>query len=72
VDAIRTPAVILNPTDGQGAHMIGLNLHRAHGFRALGDTEAADAHLAASLPLVTGGDWMAEHWLAAFAVLALR
>jgi hypothetical protein len=72
VEAIATPAVILNPADGQGAHLIGLNLHRAHGFRALGMTDAADAHLAASLPLVTGGDWMAEHWLAAFAVLALR
>lgn len=72
VDAIAEPAAILNPTDGQGAHLIGLNLHRAHGFRRLGMTRAADAHLAVALPLVTGGDWMAEHWLAAFAVLTLR
>ena len=32
--------------------------------------EAADRHLAASLPHVTG-DYMGEHWLASFALLAL-
>ena len=31
---------------------------------------AADAHLAASLPHVAG-DYMGEHWLASFALLAL-
>ena len=32
--------------------------------------EAAETHLAASLPHVTG-DYMGEHWLATFALLAL-
>ena len=32
--------------------------------------QAADDHLAASLPHV-GGDYMGEHWLATFALLAL-
>lgn len=32
---------------------------------------AADRHLAASLPHVAG-DYMGEHWLASFAVLALE
>jgi hypothetical protein len=31
---------------------------------------AADKHLAASLPHVTG-DYMGEHWLASFALLAM-
>jgi hypothetical protein len=31
---------------------------------------AADAHIEASLPHVTG-DYMGEHWLATFALLAL-
>jgi hypothetical protein len=33
--------------------------------------ETADRHLAASLPHVTG-DYMGEHWLATFALLALE
>ena len=33
--------------------------------------DAAEAHLAAGLPHVTG-DYMGEHWLATFALLALR
>ena len=32
--------------------------------------DAAERHLAASLPHVTG-DYMGEHWLASFALLAL-
>ena len=66
--------------DGQAAHLYGLNLHRAACFRALqrriGDSvvleRAAHVHVEASLALVTGSDWMVEHWLAAYAVLALR
>ena len=33
--------------------------------------KAGQDHLDASLPSVIGGDWMAEHWLAAYAILAL-
>jgi Protein of unknown function (DUF2891) len=79
------PSVLLRPvavsdtTDGQIAHLHGLNLHRAHGLRvvsaALGGRPELDAaatdHLAASLSRVCGDDYMVEHWLAAYAVLAL-
>jgi hypothetical protein len=32
---------------------------------------AIDAHLAASLPFATDGDYAGTHWLASFALLAL-
>lgn len=72
------PVLDVDETDGQGAHAHGLNLHRAAAFRLLQRRlganvhweRAAQAHLAASLPAVSGRDWMVEHWLAAFAVLA--
>jgi hypothetical protein len=72
-----TPATVSDATDGQITHLHGLNLYRAAAFRRLAPVlggRAADArraHLAASLPAVVGGDWMAEHWLAAYAMLAL-
>jgi hypothetical protein len=77
------PALVSDRSDGKIAHLDGLNLSRAWCWRSLaksmndGDPrrivalEAADAHLAASLPHVTG-DYMGEHWLATFALLALR
>jgi hypothetical protein len=64
-------------------HLDGLNLSRAWCWRALATTfaqgdelgriasEAAETHLAASLPHIAG-DYMGEHWLATFALLALR
>lgn len=74
------PVTGIDSADGQGAHLHGLNLHRAACLRTLqrrlGDSlvleRAAQAHLDAALPVVSGSDWMAEHWLAAYAVLALR
>ena len=77
------PAVVSDRTDGKIAHLDGLNLSRAWCWRSLaqGWSEddprrarahaAADAHLAASLPYVAG-DYMGEHWLATFALLALE
>lgn len=79
------PATLFTPLggidcgDGQAAHHHGLNLHRAAGFRALqrrvGTSmvleRAAQQHLASGLDEVSGSDWMVEHWLAAYAVLAL-
>ena len=59
-----------------------MNLSRAWCWRTLAATLApndpvraialrtAERHLAASLPHVTG-DYMGEHWLASFALLAL-
>ena len=77
-----TPAVVSDRSDGKIAHLDGLNLSRAWCWRgivqALGDDHAlaplaqnaARAHLAASLPHIAG-DYIGEHWLASFALLAL-
>jgi hypothetical protein len=81
--SLFTPATVTNPTDGQGAHLHGLNLYRAYGFGLLAgllppdDARVAPLlraradHAAASLPAIVGGGWMTEHWLAAYAVLLL-
>jgi len=76
------PASVSDRTDGKIAHLDGLNLSRAWCWREIaaaldaGDPrrgialEAARGHLDAALPQVTG-DYMGEHWLASFALLAL-
>lgn len=81
--ALFEPATVSDSSDGQIAHLHGLNLHRAYTFGLLADRlgpddprsdvlrAARDRHAAASLPVITGGDWMVEHWLAAYAVLLL-
>ena len=76
---LLTPVAVSDTSDGQIAHLHGLNLHRAHGLHVLSTAlggrpdldHAAAAHLAASLDRVCGDDYMVEHWLAAYAVLAL-
>ncbi len=77
------PAVVTDPTDGQGAHLHGLNLSRAWAMRRLaaalppGDPrspillETARRHAEPELAEVSGSDYMVEHWLAAFALLYL-
>jgi hypothetical protein len=73
------PVRVSDATDGQIAHLHGLNLSRAWCFRRLSAAQpdvlayadAAERHADASLPLVTGSDYMVEHWLAAYAVLLL-
>ena len=77
------PVQVSDPTDGQIAHLHGLNLSRAWAFTALAarlptdDSRitpllaAAKHHADASLPHVVGGDYMVEHWLAAYATLLL-
>ena len=75
------PVTVSDRSDGKIAHLDGLNLSRAWCLRdiarALGRTaptdplqRLADRHLAAALPHVEG-DYMGEHWLASFALLAL-
>jgi hypothetical protein len=74
------PAIVSDRSDGKIAHLDGLNLSRAWSWRSiaplLGEPErsialgAADDHLAAALPHIAG-DYMGEHWLASFALLAL-
>ena len=76
---LLTPATVSDRSDGKIAHLDGLNLSRAWCWRALAgftpDPDAAQrtaaAHIDASLPHVRG-DYMGEHWLASFAVLALE
>jgi hypothetical protein len=68
--SLFTPAHVSDRSDGKIAHLDGTNLSRAWCWRALGRPEAAEAHLDASLPHVAG-DYMGEHWLATFALLAL-
>ncbi len=77
------PAVVTDRTDGKLAHLDGLNLSRAWCWRMLAsafDTndarrglalDAAAAHLTCGLPHLAG-DYMGEHWLASFALLAFE
>ena len=81
--ALFTPAKVSDRSDGKIAHLDGLNLSRAwcfakalaalpcdHRARAVVNAAARD-HLDAALPHVAG-DYMGEHWLASFALLALE
>jgi hypothetical protein len=80
--SLFTPARVSDRGDGKIAHLDGVNLSRAWCWRgvagalegdgALADLAraAADLHLSASLAHVSG-DYMGEHWLASFALLAL-
>jgi hypothetical protein len=79
--SLFTPATVSDRSDGKIAHLDGLNLSRAWCWRQLAPAlepelaelarRTADEHLAASLPHVAG-DYMGEHWLATFALLALE
>jgi len=70
--------VVSDRSDGKIAHLDGLNLSRAWCWLSIAPLinesdiarSAADEHLAAALPHVAG-DYMGEHWLATFALLAL-
>ena len=77
-----TPATVSDRDDGKIAHLDGLNLSRAWCWRGIADAlpddsplaapaiDAADRHLAASLPHLDDS-YMGSHWLATFALLAL-
>jgi hypothetical protein len=79
--SLFTPAFVSDRSDGKIAHLDGVNLSRAWCWRGLADAldpalaalarASADAHLDASLSHVAG-DYMGEHWLATFALLALE
>ena len=75
-----TPATVSDRSDGKIAHLDGLNLSRAWCWRGIASAlpsverevalAAADEHLATALPHIAG-DYMGEHWLASFALLAI-
>ncbi|HSM53167.1 MAG TPA: DUF2891 domain-containing protein [Erythrobacter sp.] len=81
IDNQCEPVFVSDRSDGKIAHLDGLNLSRAwcllHLARKIAPhprTELLEAlanvHLEASMPHVAG-DYMGEHWLASFALLAL-
>ena len=77
------PAVVADSSDGQTAHLHGLNLSRGWALRRLaaalpdGDPRApllrhtARRHAEPEFAQVSGSDYMVEHWLAAYALLYL-
>lgn len=77
---LLVPPTVLDPADGQGAHLLGLALSRAWALRGLAGWltgPAADRLLrsarhqeAAVLDQITEGHFMATHWLVSFALLA--
>jgi Protein of unknown function (DUF2891) len=81
--ALFTPAVVSDSSDGQIAHLHGLNASRAWCWRRIAESlpdgdprigpalAAAGLHADASLPHVVGDDYAVEHWLACYAVLLL-
>lgn len=81
--ALFSPVPVSDPTDGQIAHLHGLNLSRAWCLRRIREAlphddprgavarAAEDRHRVASLDQAAGSDYMVEHWLAAYAVLLL-
>jgi hypothetical protein len=79
--SLFTPATVSDRSDGKIAHLDGTNLSRAWCMKRLakalhGDSreavlrEAAEHHIAAALPHIVG-DYMGEHWLATYALMAL-
>jgi DUF2891 family protein len=74
------PAVVSDRSDGKIAHLDGLNLSRAWCWLNLAPLlppaecsvadRAAGEHLTAAMPHISG-DYMGEHWLVSFALLAL-
>jgi len=74
------PAIVSDRSDGKIAHLDGVNLSRAWCWRGIAPLlpaseaavarDTADAHLVTALPHISG-DYMGEHWLASFALLAL-
>jgi hypothetical protein len=82
-DSLFDPVFVSDSSDGQIAHLHGLNASRAWCWRRIAESlpagdertgpalTAARRHADAALPHVTGDHYMVEHWLAAYAVLLL-
>lgn len=73
------PGIVKDRTDGKLVHLDGLNFSRAWCMYRLAKNDSslqhlkiiADQHLNYSLPSIVDGDYMGEHWLATFALVAL-
>jgi hypothetical protein len=78
--SLFVPATVSDRSDGKIAHLDGLNLSRSWCWKELAQhiegeaktrVEAtAERHLSAALPHLAG-DYMGEHWLVSFALLAI-
>jgi hypothetical protein len=71
IGPLAEPPRVADRSDAKQSHLDGLCLSRAWCLAALGLQDAAKSNLAAAMPHVVGGDYVGEHWLASFAVLAL-
>ena len=79
---LTQPPVVTDRSDGKIAHLDGLCLSRAWCWRSLASSlpttdhrralalEAAERHMQAAMPHIAE-DYMGQHWLASFALLAL-
>jgi hypothetical protein len=76
--SLLEPALASDPSDGQLAHLDGLNLSRAWCYFALARVlpekkeleNAGQTHLDAGLKGLASGSYAGEHWLATFAAYA--
>ena len=76
---VLEPGKVSDRSDGHLVHLDGLNFSRAWCLYGIAKTlpelkhlnVVADQHIQASLPNIVDGDYMGEHWLASFALLAL-
>jgi hypothetical protein len=81
--ALFAPVAVGDRADGYLVHLDGLNLSRAWCMRGIagalrdGDARAvvlrsaAEVHVAAGMAGLGSGEYVGEHWLATFALLAL-
>ena len=85
---LAVPAAAGDPADRSLTHLVGLNFARSWclsrlataiaggGTARMGSPAAlrsmAAAHLEAALPLAASGEWMGDHWLHTFALLAVE
>jgi len=82
--SLFAPARVSDRTDAQIVHLDGLNLSRAWCFHEIAAAlprhdakravlrDAANEHLRTGMAALDGGAFVATHWLASFAALALR
>ncbi|RLV47588.1 DUF2891 family protein [Nocardioides mangrovicus] len=76
LEPLLAVAEVRDPTDGKGAHLLGLGLSRAWQLRSLAPflptevVRAADAQVALATEHIAGGSFMSTHWLVSFALLA--
>lgn len=72
---------VVDPTDGKGAHLLGLALSRSAQLRSIASVafdeptrarlhEVTQSHIDSTSAHIVEGDFMATHWLISFAILA--